>query len=222
MRLRGGSKARRIVVLGPPGSGKGTLCAELVRELGAVHLSSGDILRDAIKRGSPLIDEETRKTVESGGLVRDEVVTSLVMSRLLQDEECSRRGWILDGYPRTPSQAKKLIEQSGTEPDVVILLDVNKQVILDRILGRLIDPTTGAIYHSSSPPTDPEVVARLVRRTDDQKQFFERRYDEFASNIDGIRSIFGSRLHVIKGGATINMTLRDALNVISNAQQKEP
>jgi adenylate kinase len=215
LRLRGGSKARRIVVLGPPGSGKGTLCAEMVRELGAVHLSSGDLLRDAIKRGSPLIDEDTRKIVESGGLVRDDVVTSIVMSRLLEDAECSRRGWILDGYPRTAVQAKKLMERQETEPDLVILLDVDKQIILDRILGRMIDPVTGTIYHTSYLPKSPEILARLVRRADDQQQFFERRYEEYVSNIDAIRSVFGPKLHSIKGGSTINITMQQVLKLLS-------
>lgn len=216
-RLRGGSRARRIVVLGPPGSGKGTLCAELVRDISAVHLSSGDLLRDAIKRSSPLIDEETRKSVESGGLVRDDVVTSIVMSRLLDDGECARRGWILDGYPRTAAQARKLMERQETEPDLVILLDVDKQVILDRILGRMIDPVTGTIYHTSYLPKNPEILARLVRRTDDQQQFFERRYEEYVSNIDAIRSVFGTKLHSIKGSSTINITVQLVLKLLSEA-----
>jgi adenylate kinase len=164
-----------------------------------------------------LIDEETRKSVESGGLVRDDVVTSIVMSRLLDDGECARRGWILDGYPRTAAQARKLMERQETEPDLVILLDVDKQVILDRILGRMIDPVTGTIYHTSYLPKNPEILARLVRRTDDQQQFFERRYEEYVSNIDAIRSVFGTKLHSIKGSSTINITVQLVLKLLSEA-----
>src|SRR5881296_610451 len=125
----------RIVFLGPPGSGKGTAAMELSAVLGVPHVSTGEMFREAIRRGGPLA-ETAKAFIDKGQLVPDEITVQIV--RLWLDEHGRERGFIFDGFPRTLAQAQafdKLLTERKLPLSVVVLLDVSEAEILERILG---------------------------------------------------------------------------------------
>ena len=190
-------KAPRIIIAGPPASGKGTQC-ELIKNLfGVVHLSTGDILRTAVADNTDL-GLKAQTYMDNGQLVPDDLITGLVKDKL-NDDKCSSTGWLLDGFPRTKEQAFSLI-RADMVPDIVILLDVPDHVLIERVVGRKTDPITGKIYHMTfSPPTDPAVMNRLVQRSDDTIEKVTTRISEFKKHITAIKSYFEDRLIIIDG-----------------------
>ena len=133
-----------IILLGPPGVGKGTLATSLKDRLGIVHISTGDILRSEMKNNTPL-GAEAKSYVESGGLVPDELVTKLIESRISQDD-IRAKGYLLDGFPRTLTQAEDLgaiLEKLNDPLDYVICLDASLNVIIQRLTGRRVCKNCG-------------------------------------------------------------------------------
>lgn len=127
-------------------------------QYGLDHISVGDLLRDEVAAGSP-IGLEAKGFMDSGNLVPDEVVVQMVVDRL-GSEATAKSGWLLDGYPRSASQAQAL-EENSIRPDVVLLITVPDDVIVDRVVGRRLDPETGDIYHMTFKPPPPEIEGRL-------------------------------------------------------------
>ena len=159
----------RLVFIGPPGVGKGTYAAAVSQRFGIPHISTGDMIREEIKRGSEL-GRKLKEYVERGLLVPDEIVTEMVRERLSK-EDC-KRGFILDGYPRTLKQAEEL--DGITAIDLVLNFVAPDEVIIDRISGRRICRVCGAIYHVRyMPPKVPGVCDRcggpLYQREDDKR-----------------------------------------------------
>ena len=180
----------RIVIAGAPAAGKGTQCEIIKSEFGVVHLSTGDILRAAVKEGTEL-GIKAKSYMDSGQLVPDEIMTDIVCTRLSQ-EDCVLRGWLLDGYPRTKRQADAL-ERAGLVADCVILLDVPEDVLAERVTGRRTDPVTGNIYHLQyNPPPCEEIAHRLQRRSDDTLETVARRYHEFLQHVEDIKAAYES------------------------------
>mmetsp|Transcript_28365 Transcript_28365/g.35611 ORF Transcript_28365/g.35611 Transcript_28365/m.35611 type:complete len:306 (+) Transcript_28365:127-1044(+) len=194
----GSSSAPRIIIAGAPASGKGTQCELLKAELGVVHLSTGDMLREAVKKGTE-VGMQAKGYMESGKLVPDEVIIGIVKDRLAE-EDCQSCGWLLDGFPRTRAQADAL-EAAGIVADKFILLDVPDDMLIDRVIGRRLDPETGAIYHLLyfPPPEDAEVLNRLVHRADDTEEKARVRLEQYHSNIDAIIGCYEDILEKIDG-----------------------
>ncbi len=172
--------ARRIVFLGPPGAGKGTQAAELARELGFVHLSTGDLLRAAVAEGSDL-GRAADGHIRAGRLVPDELVLAIVRERLGRPD--ARAGFILDGFPRNLAQARAL---EGFAPlELVVAFEIDPRQLVARLSGRRICPNCGTVYHLDARP--PRVAGRcdrdgteLVQRPDDRPEAVEVRLRVYA------------------------------------------
>lgn len=166
----------RILLLGLPGAGKGTQAQFLMEKYGIPQISTGDMLRAAIKADTPL-GREARKYMEAGRLVPDEIVTGLVKERI-KEPDC-RNGFIADGFPRTLAQADALRE-SGIDIDFVVEIEVSDNEILRRMSGRRVHPGSGRSYHVEfKPPVVPgrdDVTGEpLVHREDDNEETVRQR-----------------------------------------------
>lgn len=167
--------SHRIVFLGPPGSGKGTAAMELSAALGVPHVSTGQMFREAVRKGGPLA-ETAKGFIDKGQLVPDEITVQIV--RLWLDEHDRQRGFIFDGFPRTLPQAQafdRLLAERGLPLTMVVLLDVGEAEIVERILGRLSCERCGALYHATRVRPQRDGVCdrcggRLVQRADDTEQ----------------------------------------------------
>lgn len=208
-----------VILCGAPGSGKGSQCERLVGELGYVHLSTGDMLRAAVKAQTEL-GKKAESYMNNGKLVPDELVINLVMEKLF-DPETLQRGWILDGFPRTAEQAQAL-KEAGCQPDKVLLLDVPDELLLTRITGRRLDPITGKIYHlTSNPPPNEEVAARLEQRSDDTAEKLQPRLKAYHDHVDAILAFYrgepGVKVVTIDGARPLDTVYADVKRELLDA-----
>jgi adenylate kinase len=160
----------RVIFIGPPGAGKGTQAARIVEHFGIPHVSTGDMLRAAVKAGTEM-GRVADGYMKAGKLLPDDVVVGIVRERLGDDD--AKRGVLLDGFPRTVGQAEALdamMTGEGLALDHVLLLEVPDDLIVERIVGRRSDPETGRIYHLRFDPPPAEVVDRLIHRPDDTEE----------------------------------------------------
>ena len=153
-----------IVLFGPPGAGKGTQASRISSLTGKPQVSTGDMLRAAVASGSEL-GGEAKGYMEAGLLVPDEVIIGLISERLQEHDAVS--GLLLDGYPRTIAQAEALAEVE--EVSTVISIEVPDEAIVERIVGRRMDPETGKIYHIRFNPPPAELSERVIQRKDDNE-----------------------------------------------------
>jgi adenylate kinase len=161
----------RLILLGPPGAGKGTQAQAICRHFGIPQISTGDMLRAAVKAGTPL-GLEAKKVMDAGGLVSDEIILGLVRERL-QAPDCAN-GYLFDGFPRTLAQAEAL-KRDGVPLDVVLVFEVPDEEIVERMSGRLVHPASGRTYHVKyNPPKQPgidDVTGEpLIQRDDDKEK----------------------------------------------------
>jgi adenylate kinase len=180
---------RRIILLGPPGSGKGTIAAQLQKELGLAHVSSGHLLRQEAESGSS-VGLRAKWFLEKGELVPDETVLGF-MSHWMQSAPLDR-GFILDGFPRTPAQAMALdkwLAAGNTPIELVLFYACDLAVALDRITGRQSCPKCGRVYHVRSMP--PKVPGRcndcglaLIERADDSEAVMRKRFEIYANRTE--------------------------------------
>ena len=186
-----------VIIAGPPASGKGTQCENIKTQFGCVHISTGDMLRAAMKKNKS--DSKAGKAMNSGGLVSDEVVIGLVKKRLSQDD-VKKNGFLLDGFPRTEAQAIAL-KKLDLSIDCVILLEVPDEKLVSRVLGRRTDPKTGKIYNINDKAKLPpkEILERLEKRGDDTEDKLKTRLGEFHKNIEPVVKVFGDQVKAIDG-----------------------
>ena len=163
-----------IVLFGPPGAGKGTQAIYISARTGKPHVSTGDMLRAAVASGSEL-GAEAKGFMEAGLLVPDEVIIGLISERLQEPDATS--GLLLDGYPRTIAQAEALAEVEKVS--AVISIEVPDEAIVERIVGRRMDPETGMIYHIKFNPPPDELSERVVRRKDDNEDTVRNRLSAY-------------------------------------------
>ncbi|KAF3977706.1 MAG: adenylate kinase [Methylococcales symbiont of Iophon sp. n. MRB-2018] len=166
----------RIILLGSPGSGKGTQAQFIIEKYGIPQISTGDMLRDAVKAGT-LLGIEVKKVMDSGGLVSDEIILELIKERVLQ-QDCTR-GFLLDGFPRTIAQADGL-KKLGIEIDVVIEIAVDDAEIIKRMRGRRVHPGSGRTYHiefnkPKEKGVDDITGEALIQRDDDAEETVKKR-----------------------------------------------
>ncbi|KAK9473958.1 adenylate kinase [Dipodascopsis tothii] len=174
-------KSIRMVLMGPPGAGKGTQAPKLKERYCACHLSTGDILRSHVAKKTEL-GKEAKKIMDQGGLVSDEIMVNIIKDELTNNKECSS-GFILDGFPRTIPQAEKLdamLSESHKELEQALELKIDDALLVSRITGRLVHPASGRSYHKEfNPPkvpmTDDITGEPLIQRSDDNVEALKKR-----------------------------------------------
>lgn len=170
----------KALLLGAPGAGKGTQAQFITREFNIPQISTGDMLRAAIKAGTPL-GLEAKKIMDEGGLVRDDIIIGMVKERIAQ-ADCTN-GFLFDGFPRTLAQAQAM-QEAGVLLDAVVEIDVPDAVIIERMSGRRVHLPSGRTYHlKHNPPKvegkDDETGEDLVQRDDDKEETVKKRLDVY-------------------------------------------
>ncbi len=190
--------ARRVVFLGPPGVGKGTQAKRLSLEWKVPVIVTGDLFREAMAREDAL-GQKVAGYVRQGELVPDEVVVEVIRERLKREDV--REGFILDGFPRTIGQAQALedlLDKEGTPLDAAVCFVAPKEVIVERIGGRLVCPNCGQVYHKVSNPPIQEGLcdvchSRLYVREDDQPEAIARRLEVYEESTKPLRDYYRKR-----------------------------
>jgi adenylate kinase len=172
----------RLILLGAPGAGKGTQASFICQKYGIPQISTGDMLRAAVKAGTPL-GLEAKKVMDAGGLVSDDLIINLVKDRIAQSD-CAK-GFLFDGFPRTIPQAEAM-KAAGVKLDYVLEIDVPFDAIIERMSGRRSHPGSGRTYHVKFNP--PKVAGQddvtgepLVQRDDDKEETVKKRLDVYSS-----------------------------------------
>ena len=174
----------RIILLGPPGAGKGTQAKALAKKLNLTHIATGDILRKNVAGGTHL-GKQAKDFMDKGALVPDELVTAMLTERI--GEPDAKDGFILDGYPRNITQAKTLdnmFKEKNMSIDSVIYLDTSEPVIIQRLSGRLVCSSCGANFHIKNMPPKKDMICdncggKLYQRTDDQEATIRKRLEVY-------------------------------------------
>jgi len=187
-----------LVLLGPPGAGKGTQAKLLAQHYGIPHISTGDMFRDHKARGTEL-GKKVQAIMDSGGLVTDDITNAMVKDRLGRPDVAP--GFILDGYPRTTAQAEyleNLLASMGRKMDRVVSYEVAEELVVERISGRRSCPKCGAVFHvSSNPPRRTGVCdkdgAALVQRDDDKPENVKKRMQEYADKTWPLKRFYQER-----------------------------
>ena len=174
-----------LVLLGAPGAGKGTQAKKIVDAFKLTHVSTGDLIREEIKSESSL-GKEVKEVVSEGKLVSDELVFKLVENKTKNP----KRGYLFDGFPRTLVQASMLNRE--LEIDKVLFIDVSDETVVNRIVGRRLDPETGNIYHVDFNPPPSEIKGRLVQRKDDTKKVVEERLNVYKKETQPLIDLYRS------------------------------
>ncbi|MEU6245870.1 adenylate kinase [Glycomyces sp. NPDC047010] len=210
----------RLVLVGPPGAGKGTQAEIIAERLGIPKISTGDIFRANVSGGTPL-GLKAKEYMDAGDLVPDEVTNDMVADRLAQDD--AAEGFLLDGYPRNTEQAKVLdgiLKAAGTVLDTALELVASDDEVVRRLSGRRVSKSTGKVYHLEfDPPADPD-SDDLFQRTDDQPETIKNRlkvYAEQTAPLVGYYEEQGKLVRIDAIGEVAEVTER-ALGAIGAAE----
>ena len=210
----------RLILLGPPGAGKGTQAKFLREKFGIPQISTGDMLRAAVKAGTPL-GREVKKVLETGQLVSDDIIIGLVKERL-KELDC-RSGYLFDGFPRTIPQAEAM-QQAGVPLDYVLEIDVPDDEIITRMSGRRVHPGSGRVYHVKFNP--PQTADRddvtgepLVQREDDREETVKKRLEIYRTQtkplVDYYKHRLAAKYRKISGTGSLEQVKQHALAALT-------
>jgi adenylate kinase len=210
----------RLILLGPPGAGKGTQANFIRQEFGIPQISTGDMLRAAIKAGTPL-GKEAKKLMDAGQLVPDDTIIGVVKERL-KKADC-KAGYLFDGFPRTIPQAEAL-QSAGVPVDYVLEIDVPDAEIISRISGRRVHPASGRSYHVRFNP--PKVADRddatgepLVLRDDDHEDTVRKRLEVYRAQtrplVDYYKGLAGTKYRRISGLGSVDEVTQRAFAALT-------
>ena len=212
----------QLLLMGPPGAGKGTQAAELVKKLNIPHISTGDMFRAAVKEGTEL-GKQAKAVMDAGGLVPDEITIGIVRERLAKDD--CKKGFILDGFPRTVEQAdalKNILDNLGIKLTRVLNIHVPVSDLVERAVGRRICKKCGATYHVKFNPTHEEGVCdncggELYQRKDDNEETMKNRLSAYESSTKPLIDYYKKAgiYTEIDGRQPIDKVTEDLLNVLS-------
>lgn len=187
-----------ILIMGPAGAGKGTMSDRIIENYDIPHISTGDMLRENVKNNTKL-GQEAKSYMDSGHLVPDVVINAMVEKRIQEDD--AKKGYLLDGYPRTLVQAEafeEIANRIGRSIDIVIALDVEFDALAKRITGRRICPNCKEIYHIDSKPTKVSGICdkcgtAVVQRSDDTVEQLKIRMDEYEKSTKPVIDYYESK-----------------------------
>lgn len=215
-----------ILLMGPPGAGKGTQAEKLIREYGIPQISTGDMFRAAVKSGTAL-GKEAKSYMDKGALVPDSVTVGIVKKRLAQDD--CKKGWILDGFPRTTAQASALdaiLHDLGIQLTAVLDFNVNRDDLVKRVSGRLVCRQCGASFHKEFRPPKQEGVCdncggELYQRADDNEVTVRERlavYDTSTKPLIDYYKVSG-RYYEINGDQSMDKVFADVQAALKKASE---
>lgn len=212
----------RIILLGPPGAGKGTQAAKIVEKYDIPHISTGDIFRKNIKEGTEL-GTKAKEYMDQGLLVPDELTCGLVVDRISQ-EDC-KNGFMLDGFPRNINQAEQLdkyLNEAGLKLDKIVNIEVDKSILVGRAVGRRICKACGATFHVEFNPTKVEGVCdkcgeTLHQRADDNEETVSRRIQVYLDETKPLVGYYSEQGIVadINGDQDIDKVFADIVESLS-------
>ncbi len=207
----------RLVFVGPPGAGKGTQAKVICEKFKIPQISTGDMLREAKKNG--VLPQELVEKMALGGLVPDEVVVDLIRARTEKDD--AKSGFLLDGFPRTVPQAEALnalLASRGQKLDVVVALDVDKDLLMERACLRRTDKRTGQIYHLKYKPPPPD--ADLEHRADDQEEVVRNRVEVYEKMTADLLPFYekAGLLKRIDGVGQVDEVTKRVITTLSNVE----
>jgi len=212
-----------LILLGPPGAGKGTQAAKLKEKFNIPHISTGDIFRENIKNGTEL-GKKAKEYMDKGALVPDELVVAIAISRLRADD--CKNGFILDGFPRTVHQAEELgkfFSETGREEYKVLDIYVGTEELVRRLSGRRLCKACGAIYHVTGMPPKVQGICdecggELYQRSDDNEEAVATRTEAYNSQTKPLTDYYGKKGNIIHVDGTIG--LEEVLSEIVKALEK--
>lgn len=206
----------KLILLGPPGAGKGTQACEITKKYNVPHISTGDIFRKNIKEGTPL-GTKAKEYMDKGLLVPDELVVAIVEDRL-KEKDCEN-GFLLDGFPRTVNQAKALdrvLDNMNTGLDKVLNIEVDKNILVDRAVGRRICKDCGSTYHTLFNKSKVEgkcdiCSGDLYQRNDDKKETVSKRIEVYLNETAPLAQYYSDKglIENINGDQEINKVFDD-------------
>ena len=217
----------KLILLGAPGAGKGTQAAFICRQYGIPQISTGDMLRAAVKAGTPL-GQQAKAVMEAGQLVSDDLIINLVKERIAQPD-CAA-GFLFDGFPRTIAQAEAM-KQAGVKLDYVLEIDVPFEAIVERMSGRRSHPASGRTYHVKfNPPKEQDkddvTGEPLVQRDDDREETVKKRLDVYSQQTHPLVDYYGNwakadpatapKYRAISGLGTVEEITARALAALQN------
>ena len=212
----------RLILLGPPGAGKGTQAKRLAGELGVPHISTGDILRQNVKEKTSL-GKQAKDFMDQGLLVPDELVAKMLMERFAGTDV--KKGFILDGYPRNINQAKTLdemLKKINLDIDLVVYLDTSESVIIQRLTGRLVCSNCQANFHIKNMPPKIKGICdncggKLYQRTDDKEETVRQRLEVYKKEVAGLIQYYKAtqKLSRLSADEEADIVLHKIINLVT-------